>query len=310
MIGIYKITNLITNKSYIGQSVDIYRRWKEHCRLSSSSLIAKKIRQYGKENFSFEILEGCELSQLNEKEQYWIQYYDTIVPNGYNIAEDTNTIHTTYCFYDKDTVNNIFDLLLNTNLTQEEIAQRTNTTTSVVSRINTGNTHIQENLIYPIRTFVKKPQKYCIDCGTAITTLATRCIDCENKHRAISKNRPSKEELNQLLLNYNGNFTQVGKIFNVSDNAIRKWCKHYNLSHYSKDYKNKNNIVKNNSIINNKPKAVEMLDIETNQVLQTFSSLSEAGRFLGKSSTHIGEVCNGIHATAYGYKWRYACVSE
>lgn len=307
MIGIYKITNLINNKSYIGQSVDVHRRWKEHCRLSTNSLIAKKIQQYGKENFLFEIIEECQISELNKKEQYWIQYYDSMVPNGYNIAEDTDSTHTTYCFYDKEVVNDIFDLLLNSNLTQNQIANQTNTASSMVSRINTGNTHIQEKLTYPIRSY-NKNQHYCIDCGTEISTTAIRCFECENKRKRIITNRPSKEELKELLLNYNGNFTQVGKLFGVSDNAIRKWCKKYNLSHYSKDYKIKQAIA--NNTISNKPKPVQMLDINTNQVLHTFTSLSEAGRFLNKSSTHIGEVCNGICATAYGYKWRYACVSE
>ena len=47
--------------------------------------------------------------------------------------------------------------------------------------------------------------------------------------------RPSKEELRQLLIKHS--FVEVGKLFNVSDNAIRKWCKNYNMSAKTKDYK-------------------------------------------------------------------------
>ena len=53
MIGIYKIENLINHKVYIGQSIHIERRWKEHCANSTSSVISKAIKKYGKENFSF-----------------------------------------------------------------------------------------------------------------------------------------------------------------------------------------------------------------------------------------------------------------
>ena len=46
------------------------------------------------------------------------------------------------------------------------------------------------------------------------------------------------EDLRKILIEMNGNFTEVGKHYNVSDNAVKKWCKKYNMSHYSKDYKN------------------------------------------------------------------------
>lgn len=47
-MGIYKIENLINHKIYIGQSIHIEKRWKEHCQFSSESLIGKAIHKYGK----------------------------------------------------------------------------------------------------------------------------------------------------------------------------------------------------------------------------------------------------------------------
>ena len=85
MIGIYKITNLITQKSYIGQSLNINRRFQEHCRKNEQQ-IDQSIQKYGLDNFKFEILEECSAEQLNDREDYWIEYYNTIVPNGYNIG--------------------------------------------------------------------------------------------------------------------------------------------------------------------------------------------------------------------------------
>lgn len=51
-------------------------------------------------------------------------------------------------------------------------------------------------------------------------------------------NRPDKDNLFLLLKKYEGNFSKMGEIFNVTDNAVRKWCKFYGLPFHSKDYKN------------------------------------------------------------------------
>lgn len=92
MIGIYKWTNLINNKVYIGQSVNIIARKAEHIKLAKNenytTNIAKAIRKYGIENFDFEILEECSLQNLNERERYYIKYYDSLnKEKGYNMLE-------------------------------------------------------------------------------------------------------------------------------------------------------------------------------------------------------------------------------
>ena len=71
-IGIYKITNLLNNKIYIGQSLNIERRFKEHCYKGKESRIPLDlaIQKYGKDNFTFEIIENCLKEELNEKETY------------------------------------------------------------------------------------------------------------------------------------------------------------------------------------------------------------------------------------------------
>lgn len=78
---------------------------------------------------------------------------------------------------------------------------------------------------------------YCKDCGCEITLKANRCSECANKVRRAVKERPTKEELYELLCELNGNFTQASRMFGVSDNAIRKWCKAYNIPSHSSDYK-------------------------------------------------------------------------
>ena len=88
--GIYKITNKLNNKVYIGCSKNIQHRWIAH--KSESVLennpqynysIHKAFRKYGIDNFSFEIIELTEEKDLFDKEKYWIKFYDSY-NNGYN----------------------------------------------------------------------------------------------------------------------------------------------------------------------------------------------------------------------------------
>ena len=90
MIGIYKITNTINGKIYIGQSVNIEERLAEHKlipfrqnRPTYQYPLYTDMRQYGVNNFSFEILEECKKKELNQKEQFYIALYDSY-HNGYN----------------------------------------------------------------------------------------------------------------------------------------------------------------------------------------------------------------------------------
>ena len=88
MIGIYKITNKLNGKSYIGQSIDIERRIKQHIKNTGSDKnpLYLDFKEYGIENFSYEVLEERSTEMLNEREHYWIEQYDTY-NNGYNLTQ-------------------------------------------------------------------------------------------------------------------------------------------------------------------------------------------------------------------------------
>ena len=244
MIGIYKITNNLNNKCYIGQSVHIERRFSEHCFPSKKSQISLAIQKYGKENFSFEIIEECSVEKLNEREQFWIKYYNSLSPNGYNITEDTSSTHTNYRFFDKIIIDNIIIDLKDSNLSLKEISDKYQINISNISRINAGITHRREDLTYPIRktnySIIQK--KYCLDCGKEISSTAIRCSICDGLNRKISlEDMPiTREELKNLIRTTS--FIQIGKQFKVSDNAIRKWCLKFNLPKTKKEinsYSNK-----------------------------------------------------------------------
>ena len=86
--GIYKITSKHNGKVYIGQSIDIYNRWRGHwkqVKRGDSDYIHNAMRKYGKDDFIFEIIERCPQDIINEREKYWIDFYDSY-NNGYNLT--------------------------------------------------------------------------------------------------------------------------------------------------------------------------------------------------------------------------------
>lgn len=91
MIGIYKITNLVNDKVYIGQSNCIEKRIAQHKspyeqqRFSSKPLY-QAFSKYGIDNFKFEVVEECQITELDEKEMYWISQCQSLTyQNGYNV---------------------------------------------------------------------------------------------------------------------------------------------------------------------------------------------------------------------------------
>lgn len=90
--GIYKITNILDNKCYIGQSVDIYKRWCDHCKCGcgidtpKNNKLYAAMEQDGIENFTFELLEECPREELNKKEAFYINLYESN-DYGYNTTK-------------------------------------------------------------------------------------------------------------------------------------------------------------------------------------------------------------------------------
>ncbi len=89
---------------------------------------------------------------------------------------------------------------------------------------------VYEKFINPCNLEPKK-ENYCAVCGKTISRNATYCIDCIKKIQknssGIEVNNLTKEKLKDLIRTEN--FTTIGKLFNVSDNTIRKWCKDFSL---------------------------------------------------------------------------------
>ena len=90
---IYKVTNRINGKVYIGQTKQsMQKRWSNHCcKNSHCSILHSAIKKYGAENFTVEQIDvACTKDELDKKEIFWIGKYNSVAPNGYNISTGGN----------------------------------------------------------------------------------------------------------------------------------------------------------------------------------------------------------------------------
>lgn len=232
MIGIYKITNKINNHCYIGQSRQIEQRWKNHIVASNNQNdqryeypLYRAFRKYGISNFDFSVLEECSINDLDNKEIYWISClnpeYNQTVGENYKIVPKKLSI---------EQVKEIQNILSSSkDISHMELAYKYNVSKDTIRDINVGRTWFDENLTYPLhksKYATPKEKFFCIDCGKEIVRGSIRCIKCNAKTK-ITEKPVTREELKILIRTKP--FTEIGNMFNVSDNTIRKWCDKYNL---------------------------------------------------------------------------------
>ena len=155
--GIYIIENIVNGKCYIGQSVNIENRFKKHISNATNinhkqyhSLLYEEIRKFGKENFIFDILEECEKQELNNREIFWITYYDSC-RGGYNQSSGGSGRNGSSSRISWDDFDNIIDDLRDDKLTYFEIAKKYNINKNTVININLGKTLYNKYIKYPVR---------------------------------------------------------------------------------------------------------------------------------------------------------------
>lgn len=197
--AIYKITNLLNGKIYIGQSVHPSKRWVEHKSrantLYDNCPIHLAIHKYGEKNFDFQILEWTE--DYDRREQELIAQYNSLVPNGYNLALGGNSLTLIGELHPRntltnETVRNIILALKQNKLSDREIAKQFNTTDKIVADINHGYSHKQLNENYPIR--------------------------CKRGRQKLTETQVN--EIKELLLSSTLSFTEIGQLYGTSKTNI------------------------------------------------------------------------------------------
>ncbi len=188
--GIYKITNKINGKYYIGKSNNIKRRWKAHRYPSDDMPIHRAIKKYGNQNFEIEVIEQCAQELLEEREIYWIKQFD-----GYN---DKNCYNATAggdgashpVKLSQEDVLNIVALLEDGSNTIRDIAKLYNVSSKTISDINCGKSRIVDGKTYPIRENKFDGKHVCViiadnlevqDAGDMRTI--TDCVHCRKRFK-------------------------------------------------------------------------------------------------------------------------------
>lgn len=279
---IYKITNIINDKKYIGQTINPIIRWKQHQKLGNgntkNSLLYKAMQKYGIENFVFEVIEGP-IENYNEREIYWIKKYNTYIGVkdswGYNLTEGGEDpphpqgVDHHYCTHSSEEILQIKYLISKTKLPFSQIAKTFNYNISSIERINKGEIWNNSLEQYPLRAE-----------GT----------------KNFAKERA--DNIKKDLLYSNLTQKEIAQKYGLGRTSITAINNGQNFFDEHLNYPLRKS--------NRQKKAIIMLDKNTKEILQEFTSAKEASIYLGKNTeSNITACARGEIPTAYGYIWKY-----
>lgn len=304
MIGIYKITSP-SGRIYIGQSRDLDRRKKEYEKYIKNynrqvKLLAS-INKYSWNQHSFDIIETCNFNDLNTRERYWQEYYNS-VEQGLN------------CFYTKTTDKPaIFGLETRVRMSKAHLGKKVSEKTKLkMSLSRQGKKHSEETKLKMSEIKVSKR-----------SANFKKIIRNKNNYKSISCLSP-----NNILCNFKS-CKDAAKKIGVTSSAI------YNVLYKSttgriKGYHSFKMLTPNDRYLGNleiikqdKPKISELCKQVSSanckklfskpiiqydksmNIITEYKSLSEAARQTNMSAQNISSVCLGKNKSAGGYIWKY-----
>lgn len=277
--GIYKITNKNTNCVYIGQALDIRRRWAAHLSVANrikenrcldrekKSPIDVSLSQHGYSAFSWEIIEQCPIEQLNDREIYWINFYNSY-SKGYNATKGGQAFQRDVPEY----VKYIKFLLKDTSLKMQEIADMTGVSYQIVSNINRGLSYKEKEWNTPIRNIKKGVIQYDL-YGQELNhfdsvTDAANYVETSTTH--ISQSCNDKGTAKGYIWRYDTEPLKIEELFTIHNSKI-----------------------------------VIQLDMNGNEI-KRYACLQDAADAVGcKTKDNIGRVCRNERKSCKGFKWKY-----
>lgn len=285
--GIYMIQNKVNNKMYIGQAVDIEKRWGEH----RSSLrggyhpnkhLQRSWSKYGEENFEFIILLECEESDLNMYEEYYIfelMIYDPRV--GYNKNYGGDSGRPT-----EETKRKMSESLKGKQLSEEHKRK--------LSESKKGRQFSEEH-----KRKISEANK-----GRQFSEETKRKLSEANKGRQLSEEHKRKisesckgrqlSEETRRKLSESAKDKQFSEETRRKLSAAKKGENNPNYGkHHSEEHKRKMS------------KSVVQIDLTTNKIVKVWESAQEADSQGGFHFSNISECCKGKRKTHKGYNWMF-----
>lgn len=227
------------------------------------------MRKYGIENFTISCLEEVgDESTLSEREQFWIKYYDTY-NNGYNATRGGDGS----ILYDYDMIWSLWEQGLNI----KEISSIMQCYDQVVQTVlNLHNVSTDErinrsynNILKSMSQYQRKVNKIDLNTGNVIKT-----------YMSIS---------------------EAARDVGCNSSNLSKLCAKSGVGYgYKWEYLDDDYVKKDFSA-----KKVCQLDLETGDVINVFSSISEAARYVDGDSSYLSKVCKGIQKSSKGFGWKY-----
>ena len=278
---IYKIQNDINDKVYIGKTLyTIERRWYQHKNNSTKSYlkhlpIYAAINKYGLEHFSItQIEEVQDYHILSDREQYWVSYYNSYL-NGYNATRGGDGS----LLYDYDWIWELWE----SGLKIKEITKEVNCNDFVVRTVLT---------LHNISTEERKNRSY---------------EDQKNSHKPYQ--RPVQKldiNTNQVIEEYES-VSEAAKINQCDNSYLSRVCNNNKIfKNYKWQYKPNVQYIKKD--FSKKP--VCQIDLQTNEILNIYESISAAARAVKGDSSYISKVCKGIQKSSKGFGWEYLDLIE
>lgn len=279
---IYKYTSP-SGKSYIGQTVQSLfdRAGHNGKNYLGCKYFWSAIQKYGWENFIVEILGEFPAEELNYQESKFIEIFNTLAPNGYNIqfgsVRDYHKNRKRIYQYDGET-----GLLIRAWDGQKQASDFFNVSISSINSCLNGTNKTCCGYYWSFQLLEKYPIKEKLD-NTKKTVYMC--------------------DINNNILKTFKSIAEAAKYVKGERSPIKKCCRNELKTAYG--YKWKCSEILAEKKYNNTPTEIQQLNKDTLEIIQTFPSISQAARACGASGTNnIRRVLDKMEKSAYGYRWR------
>ena len=289
MYYIYVATNIVTNKSYVGRTLNFLSRMKSHMKESEreSSLFHKALTEYGIEKFIWRVVKTTEDPQIaKDMEENFISHFNTLEPNGYNVSRNSGGGNAKHMIP-------VVRLTLDGEYVKRyECINDTEKDGFWASAVQKTCNHLQREsggyiFMFEDEYLKTGPKKY-----EKPVPRTTQCVyQCDLDGNLIQKFNSVVEAADATRSNRTAISGCLKGRYKTANGFIFVYPENFPI----KDIESHKKGTKGHKIY--------ALNIETGAVEMQFDKIKDAGRYLGKDYRGIQKVIDKPSRSAYGYKW-------